>query len=361
MTTPAAVTGTGPATDSLKLTSYFGERQRCGSGFVADALLELYGRHEIATSILLRGTEGFGLKHHLRTDRSLSLSEDLPLITVAVDTRPRIEAVLAPVLALSPAGLVTLERARLLADTTAPGDLPETAKLTVYLGRQERVFRVPAFVAVCDLLHRRGVDGATALLGVDGTAHGQRERAAFFSRNAEVPMMVIAVGPGEQIGRVLPELGGLLRRPLLTLERVRVCKRDGRSLAGPGEDRPSQWQKLMVYTSEATRHQGQPVHRAIVRRLRSAGLSGATTLRGIWGFHGDHAPHGDRLLQLGRHVPAVTVVIDTPGRIARGYAIIDELTSERGLVTCETITCLDEAGLRGQARPGATGAGPPWR
>ena len=92
---------------------------------------------------------------------------------------------------------------------------------------------MPAFVAVCDLLHRRGVDGATALLGVDGTAHGRRERAAFFSRNAEVPMMVIAVGPGEQIGRVLPELGALLDRPLLTLERVRICKRNGRPLATP--------------------------------------------------------------------------------------------------------------------------------
>jgi PII-like signaling protein len=347
-------------TEYQKLTTYFGERQRSGGAFVADALLELYGRHEIAASILLRGTEGFGLKHHLRTDRSLSLSEDLPLVAVAVDTRPRIEAVLGPVLALSRTGLVTVEGARLLEDTAVAGP-DEATKLTVYLGRQERVYRVPAFVAVCDLLHRRGVDGATALLGVDGTAHGRRQRAAFFSRNAEVPMMIIAVGAGEQISRVLPELGALLRRPLLTLERVRVCKRDGRSLAGPGEDRPSQWQKLMVYTSEATRHQGQPVHRAIVRRLRSAGLSGATTLRGIWGFHGDHAPHGDRLLQLGRHVPAVTVVIDTPGRIARGYAIIDELTSERGLVTCETITWLDEAGLRAQARPGATEPGPPWR
>ncbi len=333
-------------TESLKLTSYFGERQRCAGGFVADALLELYGRHEIAASILLRGTEGFGLKHHLRTDRSLSLSEDLPLITVAVDTRPRIEAVLAPVIKLNPAGLVTLERARLLTGTTAPGDLPETAKLTVYLGRQERVFRVPAFVAVCDLLHRRGVDGATALLGVDGTAHGRRERALFFSRNAEVPMMVIAVGPGAQLGRVLPELGALLRRPLLTLERVQVLKRDGKLLADPVADATTPWQKLMIYTSEATQHRGQPphrgqaLHRAIVRRLRSAGISGATTQRGMWGFHGDHAPHGDRLLQWGRHVPAVTIVVDSPERIATAFSLIDELTGERGLVTVEDIPAL---------------------
>jgi PII-like signaling protein len=339
-------------TEYQKLTSYFGERHRSGGAFVADALLELYGRHEIAASILLRGTEGFGLKHHLRTDRSLTLSEDLPLVAVAVDTRPRIEAILGPALALNPTGLVTLEGARLLDDTAVAGPDEET-KLTVYLGRQERVYRVPAFVAVCDLLHRRGVDGATALLGVDGTAHGRRQRAAFFSRNAEVPMMIIAVGAGEQISRVLPELGALLRRPLFTLERVQVCRRDGRNLAlpsGTGPSGDSPWQKLMVYTSEVMKHQGQPVHRAIVRRLRSAGISGTTTLRGIWGFHGDHTPHGDRLLQLGRHVPAVTIVIDTPDRIGRAYAVIGELTSERGLVTCETISRLGGAGPQAQAR-----------
>ena len=226
-----------PVTEYQKLTSYFGERKRSGGAFVADALLELYGRHEIAASILLRGTEGFGLKHHLRTDRSLSLSEDLPLVAVAVDTRPRIEELLGPALALNRTGLVTVEGARLLDDTAVPGPDEET-KLTVYLGRQERAYRVPAFVAVCDLLHRRGIDGATALLGVDGTAHGRRQRAAFFSRNAEVPMMIIAVGAGEQISRVLPELGALLRRPLLTLERVRVCKRDGQSMPGPGGTGP---------------------------------------------------------------------------------------------------------------------------
>ena len=344
--------------DSVKLTSYFGERHRSQGAFTADALLELYGRHKIAASILLRGTEGFGLKHHLRTDRSLTLSEDLPLIAIAVDTRSRIEAVLPQTVQLNRTGLVTLERARLLTSLTrpswSPGDLHEATKLTIYLGRQERAGRVPAFVAVCDLLHRRGLDGATALLGVDGTAHGRRERAAFFSRNAEVPMMFIAVGAGERIRGILPELGPLLQRPLLTLERVRICKRDGQLLAAPaplpGADDHGMalWHKLMVYTSEAVQHHGEPIHRAIVRRLRSAGLSGATTQRGIWGFHGDHAPHGDRLLQLGRHVPAVTIVIDTPDRIPAAFSVIDELTSERGLVTSETVPAVRASASRRQ-------------
>jgi PII-like signaling protein len=355
--------------DAVKLTSYFGERRRvAGDGFAADALLDLYGRHEVATSILLRGAEGFGARRHARTDTSLTLSEDLPLIAVAVDSRSRIEPLVEPTARLTGTGLVTMERARLLRGDLEAGDIEavtpreavhEETKLTIYLGRQERVDRMPAFMAVCDLLHRRGVAGATALLGVDGTARGNRERASFFSRNAATPMMVIAVGSGTSIARVLPELGGLLRQPLLTLERVRICKRDGNLLCSPsalpgttssttGEAGLPLWHKLMVYTSEAALHDGQPVHRAIIRKLRAAGISGATTLRGIWGFHGDHAPHGDRLLQLGRHVPVVTIVIDSPERIAKAFTIVDALTAEQGLVTSENVPA---------RRPGGDGQG----
>ena len=333
--------------DCLKLTVYFGERKRVGSRFVADALLDLYERHQIATSVLLRGVEGFGLRHHLRTDSSLSLSEDLPALAIAVDTRTRIEAVRDEAVALTRSGLVTLERARMqTGEITAvpmPAELDEAIKLTVYLRRQERVYRVPTFVAVCDLLHRRGIAGATTLLGVDGTAHGARERARFFGRNVDVPMMVIAVGSGQQIARVLPELGGLLHRPMITLERVRVCKRDGQllntphRLPGTDERGMALWQKLMIYNSEAALHNGQPIHRAITRQLRRSGASGSTTLRGIWGFHDDRPPHGDRVLQLGRHVPTVTIVIDTPERIAESFAVVDELTRERGLVTSEMV------------------------
>jgi PII-like signaling protein len=348
--------------DCLKLTTYFGERHRTEDDFVADALLDLYGRREIEVSVMLRGVEGFGLRHHRRTDRLLTLSEDLPLVSIAVDTRERIESMLDEVVAIKRGGLITLERARLLSGeippTVLPEDLHEATKLTIYVGRAEQSYGVPAYVAVCDLLHRRGVAGATALLGVDGTAHGVRERARFFGRNADVPMMIIAVGSGEHISRVLPELGALLTRPLMTLERVRVCKRDGELLAPPTElpaaDERGRalWQKLMVYTSERAQQGRGPLHLELVRRLRERGAAGATCVRGIWGFHGDHPPHGDRLLQLRRRVPVVTIVVDTPARIAEWFAVVDELTAEVGLVTSEMVPALRSVTEEGPRRAG---------
>jgi PII-like signaling protein len=334
--------------DCLKLTCYFGERSRGPGGFVADSLLDLFGAHDIATSVLLRGIEGFGRRHRLRTDQSLTLSEDPPIAAIAVDSRSRMEALLPAVGQLAPPGLLTLERARMLttqlSDIELPEQLHEATRLTIYVGRQDKVAGVPAFLAVCELLHARGLAGASVFLGVDGTAHGTRSRARFFSSNSDVPVMVLSVGSGEAISRVLPELGTLLRRPLVTLERVRVCKRDGKLLARPHELPNTDscgrdlWQKLMVYTSESTSSDGRPIHRDLMYRLRKDGVAhGATALRGLWGFHGEHPPGGDKVLQVGRRVPVTSIVVDRPDRIAAIFDTVDALTREHGLVTTEMV------------------------
>jgi PII-like signaling protein len=292
----------------------------------------------VQTSLIIRGAAGFGERHRLRSDRQLTLSEDLPLVSVAVDRHERIEAVAGDVAEFEFDGLVTLERARMLTERIEAVELPhEEVKLTVYVGRQERAAGRPAHEAIVDLLHRRGVAGATALLGVDGTAHGARQRASFFGRNAEVPVMVISVGDGVAISALLPELGALLRRPLVTLERVRVLKRDGRRLATLPETPPDRlvWQKLMVYAGEESQYDGRPLYVELLRALRAAGAAGATSMRGIWGYHGDHAPHGDSFWQLRRRVPVLTVIVDVPERAREWFAVVDEITAETGLVTSE--------------------------
>jgi PII-like signaling protein len=334
----------------LKLTTYFGERQRAIAdvrrpGFLADAMLNLFDTRETATSVMLRGIASFGPRHVLRTDESLSLSEDPPVAIAAVDVESKIRSLVDDVVAMTGRGLVTLERARLVGG----GDAFETGgddavKLTVYVGRQERIAGLPAYRAVCDLLYRRGFSGGAVFLGVDGTAHGERYRATFFSRNVNVPLMIIAVGTAAQVSAVVADLSAVVPNPLLTVERVRLCKRGGELFARPhrlpdtdGQRRPL-WQKLMVHTSEATGHRGVPIHRALIHRLLESGMArGATVLRGIWGFHGDHQPHGDKLFQLTRRMPVVTIIIDTPEWIARSFEIVHELTADHGLVTSEMV------------------------
>jgi PII-like signaling protein len=335
----------------LKLTTYFGERQRVVTdharrpGFLADAMLDLFDTRELATSVMLRGIASFGLRHVLRTDESLSLSEDPPVAIAAVDVESKIRDLVDDVVAMTGHGLVTLERARLVGD----GDVLDTGaddavKLTVYVGRQERIGGLPAHRAICDLLYRHEFSGGAVFLGVDGTAHGERYRARFFSRNVNVPLMIIAIGTAAQVSAAVAELSAAAPNPLLTVERVRLCKRGGELFARPhrlpntdDHGRPL-WQKLMVHTSEAAGHGGLPIHRALVHRLLDSGMArGATVLRGIWGFHDDRKPQGDKLFQLARRVPVVTIIIDTPEWIERSFDIVHELTADHGVVTSEMV------------------------
>jgi PII-like signaling protein len=340
--------------DCLKLTIYFGESDRLHRRLLSDSLLDVFEAERVQAGVLLRATEGFGFKHHLHTQRLLTLSEDLPLVAIAVDRREKIESILPRVQSLVEGGLVTLERARLVAGevtkTELPGELHAATKLTIYLGRTERALGRPAYVSAVNLLRLHGLDGATVLLGVDGMAHSRRNRARFFSRNANVPLMIIASGPGEAVQGVLAPLGRLLANPLLTLERVRVCKRDGERLAVPRHlpERDDAglgiWQKLMVHAAEDARHDGHALYLQLIRRLRAEGASGATALRGIWGYSGSREPHGDRLLAVRRGVPVVTVVVDRPDAIQRWWRVVDEVTDEAGLVTSEMVPAFQAVG-----------------
>jgi PII-like signaling protein len=302
----------------VKLSAYFGENDG-----LADQLMTTFARHGVRTSVLLRGVEGFGTRHHLRSERLLTLSEDLPLVAVAVDERERVESLLPEV----PGCLVTLERVR--------HEISGDTKLTVYCGRKQAIHGRPAFIAIVDALHRRGLAAATVLLGVDATVRGERRRARFFGRNADVLLAIESVGAAEAVAGAVHDLEELLDDPLFTLERIRICRRAGEALALPGDG----WQRLTVHSSGGT-----PLHAELVRRLRQAGTGGATCVRGIWGYHGHHRPHGDTLLSLRRRAPVLTTVVADPASVERSFEIVAGVTARGGLVTSEPVSVVSIPG-----------------
>lgn len=334
--------------DALKLTLYFGERDRVAGRFLADALVDIYERHRLRTSVMLRGIEGFGLRHTLHTDRLLTLSEDLPLISVAVDTRARIEGLLPEVREVMGDGLIGLERARMatgeIAAATEGLDPTGLAKLTVYAGRSQRDGGAPAHRKAMETLRGCGLAGASLIPAVDGTRLGVRRRARFFSRNVEVPLMLLAIGSTDAISKTLPELDRIFAEPVLTLERLSLIKRDGQRVGDPYHvaDRDQfsglpVWQKITVHAEQQAKANGRPLHVELVRRLRQARAAGATAMRAAVGFYADREPFQDRLLTLRRNVPIHTVIIDTPDRVRGWWATVDEVTHDTGLVTSEPL------------------------
>jgi PII-like signaling protein len=339
---------------ALKLTTYFEERDRTGDRFLADALFDVYERHAMRTSVLLRGAAGFGERHRLHTDRRLTLSENLPAVSIAVDARERIEGALPDVVRVATSGLVTLERAELAHnrfDEIRLSDAPGSSlKLTLYGGRGVRAGGEAGYVAAVEALRAAGVNGATVLLAVDGTLHGERRRARFLGRNAGVPLIVLAVGDAAGIVSALPAVARLVEEPVATLERVRICKSEGAHLSEPHaapEHDPAGLpvrQKLMVHLREQDHWHGRPLYAELVRRLYVNGAAGVTVLRGVRGFSGSGETIADSAFRIRRNVPVHAVIVDTPGRIQRLWPVIDSMTYEHGVVTSELVPATHAAG-----------------
>jgi len=355
-------------TEMQVLTAYFAERRRVHGRFAADAMVDLLEREGVSASITLRGIAGFGTTHMLRGDRVLTLSEDPPVTVTAVDSADRIGALADDVIALTGHGVVTLERAwpeleSLPADTAVrlsmhlgrkqstagepanvtagePANVTAGEPANVTAGEPANVTAgEPAYVAVCDVLRRCGFVTADVSLGVDGTVARHRRRARFISRNADVPVLVTGIGTAPQALRAMSELRAALPDTPISVRPALLCRSDGTTLAHP----PATWplQKLTVHSYEDSRRHGQPLHRALTAQLRATGhAGGATALRSLWGYRGTRPPRGDRFLQLARRVPVTTVLVGPAAALAADRQIIDEVTAEQGIVTCEPVAAL---------------------
>jgi PII-like signaling protein len=94
-------------------------------------------------------------------------------------------------------------------------------------------------------------------------------------------------------------------------------------------------QALRIFIGERERWQNKmPLHEAIVRKVREAGLAGATVIRALDGFGAHSRTFGGRVLSEDRAV--VIEVVDLAERIQAILPAID-LMVVKGLVTVERV------------------------
>jgi len=93
---------------------------------------------------------------------------------------------------------------------------------------------------------------------------------------------------------------------------------------------------LRIFIGESDHWHGKPLYDAIVERVRSEGLAGATVFRGIEGFGADSRMHTSRILRLSEDLPVLIEIVDTEDRIDRVLPMLDEMVGE-GMITVERV------------------------
>jgi len=92
-----------------RLTIFIGEADRHGHTPLATEIVHRAHAAGLAGASVFRGVEGFGASNHIHTTRMLSLSDDLPIAIVIVDSDERIQAFLADLDELITEGLVIVD------------------------------------------------------------------------------------------------------------------------------------------------------------------------------------------------------------------------------------------------------------
>ncbi|GHF36066.1 UPF0166 protein [Streptomyces mashuensis] len=115
---------------AVRLTAYVGESDVHGHRPLYSEIVHRAHAAGLAGASVFRGVEGFGASSVVHTARLLSLSEDLPVAVVVVDTEDRVRAFLPVLDELGVTGPVTLEPVRVVryggraAPEEAPGEGP---------------------------------------------------------------------------------------------------------------------------------------------------------------------------------------------------------------------------------------------
>ncbi len=93
---------------------------------------------------------------------------------------------------------------------------------------------------------------------------------------------------------------------------------------------------LRVFLGESDRHEGRPLHEAIVLKARELHLAGATVLRGSIGYGKSSRLHTTKILRLSEDLPLVIEIVDSEERIDAFLPILDGMI-RGGLVTLEKV------------------------
>ena len=101
----------GPA---QRLTIFVGETDQWHHKPVYTEIVHRAHQAGLAGATVLRGIEGYGASQHLHTTRILSLSEDLPVAVIIVDTSERIQAFLPSLDELIGEGLVIIDEVEVI-------------------------------------------------------------------------------------------------------------------------------------------------------------------------------------------------------------------------------------------------------
>lgn len=217
-------------------------------------------------------------------------------------------------------------------------------KVTIFVNEDARHHHTALHDAVMAFLLHKGIAGATATRALSGFGSHQQLHTPHIEALAEhLPIRIEFIETPEKVEEVLPTLYEMVSDGLIEVQDTTVV----RLARKPAPAAPSETalphhrtqgpaKMLRVYLGADDKWHGEPLHEAIVKKLRMMELAGATVYRGIMGYGAKGEPHKRTFLHPMRDLPVMISVVDTPDRIAAAAKAVEEMLDD-GLIVLSDV------------------------
>ena len=216
-------------------------------------------------------------------------------------------------------------------------------KLVVYVNTLQHYKSKPVYEAIVEFAHRHGCSGATVTKAVSGYGRsGKVHEAHLFSITEDVPMRVEVVDSEQKINALLPFIYDMVDKGLIEVQDTQVIKHSTHQTqaeethAMKHEKLEGRAKLLRIYIGEDDRWEDEPLHEAIVKKLRMMDIAGATVYRGLIGYGAQNRVHRSGFLGLSKDLPIMLSIIDTEEKIRGVLPVLDEMVDE-GLIALSDV------------------------
>lgn len=214
-------------------------------------------------------------------------------------------------------------------------------KVTIYVNETTQYHMQSLHDAILTYLMHKGVSGATATRAFSGFgSHQQLHTPKIEVMSMDLPIRIEFVDTAEKVEEVLPTLYEMVSDGLIEVQDTTVVRHARKSARAtprfPHQRKQGPAKLLRVYIGEADKWHGEPLHDAIVKKLRMMEIAGATVYRGILGYGAKGHDHKPSFFHPTRDLPVMVTVIDSPEKIASAAAAIEEML-EDGLIVISDV------------------------
>lgn len=196
-------------------------------------------------------------------------------------------------------------------------------KVTIYLNQDTRHHLEALWTTVFNFLKQKQVAGASVsrlLMGFGSHEQVHDARSEYISEH--LPIRIEFIETAERVEELLPSLYEMVTDGLIEVQDTTVVKSSGKErekkvsvAATPRKEVVGPAKLVRIFSGESDKYKGEPLHEAILKKLRMLDFSGATVYRGILGYGAKRHTHKGGRLHMSHDLPIVVSVVEKPGRI----------------------------------------------